>query len=98
MELMEFLRPELAVLVPVLYLLGTILKRSPLQDWLIPFLLCAVGCVLSFMYLASFGVESPEDWLILLYSALTQGVICTACTVYAHNLIKQAKEGAGGET
>lgn len=98
MELMEFLRPELAVLVPVLYVLGVALKRSPLQDWLIPFLLCVAGCVLSFLYLASTGVESPAEWLSLTFSAITQGVVCAACSVYAKNLIKQAKEGMDRET
>ena len=98
MELMEFLRPELAVLVPVLYVLGGVLKKSPLQDWLIPFVLCVAGCVLSFLYLVSLGVDSPADWLSLTFSAITQGVICAACSVYAKNLIKQAKEGMNRET
>ena len=98
MELMEFLRPELAVLVPVLYVLGVVLKKSPLQDWLIPFVLCVAGGVLSFLYLVSLGVDSPADWLSLTFSAITQGVICAACSVYAKNLIKQAKEGMDRET
>lgn len=90
MELMELIHGELFVLVPVLYALGLALKKSPLKDWLIPYLLCGVGCVLSFAYLAGKG---GEDLLTLLFSAVTQGVLCTACSVYANNLLKQAKKG-----
>ena len=39
-ELTAYLCPELMILVPVLYVLGVILKKSPLQDWLIPYVLC----------------------------------------------------------
>ena len=90
MELMELIHGELFVLVPVLYALGMALKKSPLKDWLIPYLLCGVGCVLSFAYLVG---EGGVDLLTLLFSAVTQGVLCTACSVYANNLFKQAKKG-----
>ena len=98
MELTNYLCPELLVLVPVLYVLGVILKKSPLQDWLIPFVLCCAGCVLSFAYLAAKGVDSPADWLTVVYTAITQGILSAACSVYVKNLIKQAKEGSKGET
>ena len=90
MELMELIHGELFVLVPVLYALGMALKKSPIKDWLIPYLLCGVGCVLSFAYLVG---EGGVDLLTLLFSAVTQGVLCTACSVYANNLFKQAKKG-----
>jgi hypothetical protein len=92
-ELTAYRCPELMILVPVLYVLGVILKKSPLQDWLIPYVLCGVGCALSFAYLAGQGASAPEDWMTLLFSAVTQGVLCTACSVYVKNLIKQGKEG-----
>lgn len=92
MELTEYLRGELFVLVPVLYVLGVALKRSPIKDWLIPYLLCGAGSLLSFAYLAGQGAEG---WLTLVFSAVTQGVLCAACSVYAKNLLKQAKKGKG---
>lgn len=93
MELTDYLRGELLVLVPVLYAFGAALKRSPIKDWLIPYLLSGGGILLAFAYLAGQGAESATDWLMLLFSAVTQGVLCAACSVYAKNLQKQAKKG-----
>lgn len=98
LELTEYLCPELLVLVPVLYVLGAALKKSPVKDWLIPYILCGTGCALSFAYLAGQGADSTEGWMTLLFSAVTQGVLAAACSVYVKNLIKQAKEGSKGET
>lgn len=97
-EIADYLRPELLVLVPVLYCLGSILKKSPVKDWLIPYILCIAGCGLSFAYLAGQGIGTWENCLTLLFSAFTQGVLAAACSVYVKNLIKQAKEGSKGET
>lgn len=84
-ELSTYLRSELFVLVPVLYALGVALKKSPISDWLIPFLLCACGIALSALYLATTETDVKTLW----FSAVTQGVLCAACTVYANNLFKQ---------
>ena len=93
MDLTEYLRGELLVLVPVLYALGAALKRSPIKDWLIPYLLSGAGVLLAFVYLAGQGAEDAAGWLTLIFSAVTQGVLCAACSVYAKNLQKQAKKG-----
>lgn len=84
-DLTSFIRTELFVLVPVLYAVGVALKKSPLADWLIPYLLGLLGVGLSALYLATQETDIPT----LLFSALTQGVLCAACSVYANNLIKQ---------
>ena len=96
-DLTEYIRSELFVLVPVLYALGVALKKSPLADWLIPYLLSACGVALSAMWLA----RSMADVLSLWFAAITQGVLCAACAVYANNLIKQfsrRKEVSDDET
>lgn len=98
-ELTEYIRPELFVLVPVLYLLGIFFKKSPLKDWLIPYLLCGIGILLCGIYLAGQKTEMPD----LLFSAVTQGVLCASCSVFANNLVKQFSErgkdgGAEDET
>ena len=89
----DLIDAKLFVLVPVLYLLGMALKKSPVGDWLIPFLLAAAGALLSFAYYLGTGIPgSAEDWLRCLFSAVTQGILCAACSVYAKNLWKQWKE------
>ena len=84
-DLTSLIHPELFVLVPVLYALGMALKKSPLSDWLIPYLLSAFGVGLSALYLATWQTDARALW----FSAVTQGVLCAACSVYANNLIKQ---------
>lgn len=86
-DLTEYIRTELFVLVPVLYVLGMLLKKSPLRDWLIPFVLCGTGIVLSFAFFAGSGEAMGKT----LFASVTQGVLCAACSVFAHNVIKQFK-------
>lgn len=84
-DLTEYIRTELFVLVPVLYVLGMLLKKSPLADWLIPFVLCGTGILLSFAYFAGSGEGIGKT----LFASVTQGVLCASCSVFANNLIKQ---------
>lgn len=93
-DLTQYIRAELFVLVPVLYLLGAIFKKSPVKDWLIPYLLCAAGVLLSAAYFAGEGTAFLE----LVFSSVTQGVLCASCSVFANNLIKQfCARGKDGE-
>ena len=87
-DLTEYIRTELFVLVPVLYTLGLLLKKSPLSDWLIPFVLCGTGIVLSFAFFAGSGETIGKT----LFASVTQGVLCASCSVFANNLIKQFKQ------
>ena len=87
-DLTEYIRTELFVLVPVLYALGMALKKSPLADWLIPFVLCGTGIVLSFAFFAGSGETIGKT----LFASVTQGVLCASCSVFTHNVIKQFKQ------
>ena len=84
-DLADYIRTELFVLVPVLYAIGMALKKSPLADWLIPYLLCAFGVAMCALYLAPRETDLSSLW----FTSLTQGVLCASCSVYANNLIKQ---------
>ncbi len=84
-DLTAYLRSELFVLVPVLYVVGMLLKRSPMRDWLIPFVLCGAGVGVCFVYFWGEGA----GLLQALYASMTQGVLCAACSVCANNLVKQ---------
>lgn len=97
MEWTDFLREELFILIPVLYLLGVMLKKSPLADWLIPYCLTSVGILLSFVYLVGTGVETNGGWAQVFFTSVTQGVLCAACSVLAKNMIKQATERDGDD-
>ncbi|MFA6730307.1 MAG: phage holin family protein [Eubacteriales bacterium] len=93
MDLNEYISPSLLTLLPVLYMLGGALKKSPIKDWAIPFILGGAGIVLSCAWLFAEGlprcfIECAEK----IFMGITQGVIIASVTVYAHNLVKQYKK------
>ena len=99
MELLEqlknFIRPELLVVVPVLYFIGIGLKRSEtVMDKHIPMLLGAVGVLLAAIWLGATTLfDTYQDVLLAVFAAVTQGVLCAGASVYVNQLIKQ-----GGKT
>ena len=90
----EFVKPELLVLVPVLYLVGAGLKRSELADKLIPAVLGVVGVLLAAMYTAASGTfHGAQDVMAGAFAALTQGILCAGASVYVNQVVKQANKG-----
>lgn len=89
---MNYVKPELLVLIPVLYFIGMGLKRSQaVADKYIPLLLGGVGILLALLWvLAGSELTGMQDILRAVFAALTQGVLCAGCSVYAHQLGKQA--------
>ena len=89
--LKEFVKPELLVLVPVLYLIGAGLKKSELADRLIPAVLGLAGVLLAAMYIAATGVfADAQDVIAGAFAALTQGILCAGASVYVNQIVKQA--------
>ena len=93
MNYQEFIKPELLVLIPVLYFVGMAIKKSELKDKFIPFILGFLGICLSAVYLLA--AETPaslQDVATAIFTAITQGVLVAAASVYANQLIKQAQK------
>ena len=89
--LKEFIRPELLILIPVLYLLGIALKKSFVADKHIPWVLGAVSIALSLIFIASTSVITGyQEVLLSIFTGVTQGVLCAGASVYVNQLIKQA--------
>lgn len=87
-NLQDYIKPELLVLVPVLYILGSILKNTKsVSDKYIPAILGVVGVVLSFIYV----VSTEGVALIGAFTAITQGILVTGVAVYVNQLFKQSK-------
>lgn len=86
----EFVKPELIVLIPVLYLLGMALKKSQTADKHIPWILGAVSVFLCFLFIMATSVMNGwQEVLMAIFSGLTQGILCAGASVYANQLIKQ---------
>lgn len=96
MDFLDFIEPELFILVPVLYVLGTMIKKSSFDDKWIPLILGGMGVILSAVYMISarFPLEFAE-LLGVVYASVTQGILCASGSVYANNIIKQFKKGSG---
>lgn len=91
MSWQEYIKPELLVLIPVLYFIGTGIKKSPIKDAFIPLILGAAGILLSGIYLFAVGpITGTQAVFTVIFTAITQGVLCAAAAVYANQIIKQA--------
>lgn len=93
MEFQEYIKPELLVLVPVLYLIGVGLKKSALSDKWIPLVLGIAGVILSAVYVLATGeMANVRDWLLGGFTAVTQGILLAGASVYVNQIVKQSKK------
>ena len=94
MNFEDFVRPELLVLIPVLYLIGIAIKKSNLNDRWIPIVLGAAGVVLAGLYIfATTDMSSGKDAVMAVFVALTQGILTAGASVYANQIYKQITKG-----
>lgn len=93
MNYQEFIKPELLILIPVLYFIGIAIKKSKIKDNLIPFILGVVGVLLAGIYLfASTEIIGTQAVATAIFTAITQGVLIAAASVYTNQIIKQAQK------
>lgn len=91
MNYQDYIKPELLVLIPVLYLIGAAIKKSKIKDTLIPLLLGAASVALSALYLfATTPVQGSQDVATAIFTAITQGIVIAGASVYANQIVKQA--------
>lgn len=89
--LKEMIKPELLVLIPVLYIFGTALKKSQISDKHIPWFLGVVSMVLGLVYvLATSSLATWQEILLAFFSGITQGILCAGASVYVNQVIKQS--------
>lgn len=99
MDIYEFIDSGLLIAVPVLYVLGMMIKKSSVNDKYIPIILAPVGILLAFSYkLASAIPEDLSEAISLVFTSITQGILCAACSVYANNILKQFTKGSVRDT
>ena len=88
MDFLEYIKPELLILVPVLYVIGMAIKKTALiADKLIPLAVGAAGILLSIIYvLATSDLGSPQAVAMAIFTALTP-VSYTHLDVYKRQLL-----------
>ena len=89
---MEYIRPELLVLVAVLYIVGKALKASQdVKDKHIPLILGGAGVFLAMLWVVATGsFDGVQSIALGLFTGIVQGVLVAGCSVYANQLVKQA--------
>lgn len=93
MDYQDFIKPELLVLIPVLYFIGSAIKKSKISDNKIPFILGGIAILLSGIYLfATEEIIGAQAVATAIFTAITQGVLCAAATVYTNELITQSQK------
>ena len=79
----EYLLQEALIVIPVLLILGKMIKQTPnVKSWTIPYILLVLGVVITVAMLG-FNVD-----------AIIQGVLVSGAAVFGHQLVKQGKRGA----
>ncbi len=92
MDFSEYIDGELFIIIPVLYVIGMMIKKSTINDKWIPLILGALGIALATAYkLTAHIPENFSEALAVVYAGFTQGILCAAGSVYANNIVKQMK-------
>ena len=93
MDLKEFIKPELLILVPVLYTVGIGLKKSKISDTLIPVILGGIAVILSAAWvIATSDISTLKDVALALFISITQGILSAGASVYVNQLYVQSKK------
>ena len=92
--LKEYIKPELLVLVLVLYLVGFGLKKTEkVSDKYIPLILGLLGILISSIYVvATSSITGYQSVLMMIFTALVQGILVAGASVYINQVVKQTKK------
>ena len=78
--LQEYIIEQALIIIPVLLILGAIIKATPkVKDWIIPYVLLVLGVAFT---IALLGIN---------VDAVIQGVLVSGAAVFGHQLYAQAK-------
>lgn len=82
-EIINYIKPELIVLVAVIYILGVAFKQTNIiKDKRIPLVLILIGILLATLWvLATTKFTSVQDIFMAIFVAVTQGVLVSTGAV-----------------
>lgn len=82
MDLLSYIVDQALILIPVLLVIGQIIKAIPsIPNWLIPIILLVPGVV---------GAGFLGGWTV---ESIIQGVLVTGAAVYGNQIYKQIQKG-----
>ena len=93
MNFEEFIKPELLILIPVLYIVGLGIKKSKLPDNFIPLILGGISVVLSSAWvIATSDISTLKDVAYVMFISVTQGILSAGASVYINQIYVQSKK------
>lgn len=91
MEYLDFIRPELLTLIPLLYVVGMMLKQAAfIRNNFIPLILGGAGVLIAICYVCG---DTEIFSLTAIATAVTQGILCAGVAVYGNQVFKQIMKG-----
>lgn len=91
MEYQEYIKSELLVLAPVLYIIGLGLKKSKMKDKWIPLVLGITSVALSAAWVITTSqITNIQEIAAALFTSVTQGILAAGASVYVNQLYVQA--------
>ena len=93
-QLTSYIKPELLIVAPVLYFIGTALKQTQvIRNKYIPFILGGTGILICTIYVfAVCTCTSGQNIALAVFTAITQGILAAGLSTYVHQLFKQMKK------
>lgn len=93
-SIQSYIKPELFILVPVLWFVGKGLKQwQKFEDKFIPIVLGMIGIVFALLYtLANTDALTFQNACLVIFTSFAQGVLCAGGAVYIDQLQKQASK------
>lgn len=97
-QILDYIKPELLVLIPVIYFVGCGLKKASwISDKMIPIVLGIIGILLSSIYVLATSAATWEQWydvMIAVFTAIVQGILVAGCSTFINQIYKQLKDGS----
>lgn len=90
MNIQDYIKPDLIVLIPVLYIIGSSVKKSRVADRWQPLIIILISVLLSSLWV--FSTCQCDTWqhvLTALFTSITQGVLIASSSVYLHQIVYQ---------
>ena len=93
MDLTVYIRPELLILIPVLYLLGYFIKKSKVKDEGIPLTLVVCGVFLATLWIiCQAPLTTSQAWGMAIFAGITQGVLTAGAAVLGSQILIQGSK------
>ena len=86
-QITNYVKPELVVVAIVLYFVGMALKQY------IPLILGGISIAICAMYVfATSSCSTPQDIVMAIFTAITQGILIAGLSTYVNQIVKQANK------